>query len=407
MSIQSEIDRLAAAKASIAASLQAMGVEPPEGTTLDQYAAQLAAIAAAAPWLPLAGGTMTGPLHLSSAPEDDNEAATKGYVDEKSGGLALGSAPIAFPEGLGYDVCYGNGRFVAVGNGRIGYSRNGADWTEVDDLGPDLDASTLLRICYGNGVFVAGGTDWISDSQILYSSNGAEWKAGAFSGESVLLSSAICFGGGKFIAFAAEDAKIAVSGDGATWETHDLTISGSGIGALRILGCAYGNGRFVAVSEYGDVIYSTDGLNWDMASNSYSFNMPSITFYSGRFFIAGLGEIFSSIDGNEFSPVLGVPSTEDWSRIFALEQGLVAIDESRKTGSCIFSEDGLTWTERTLPGSARRTCAAYGNGKSVLLSQDGVEAVSGDGKTWSAARPVLTLGDDDVTSEVALALSFQ
>jgi len=40
MSIQGEIDRLSAAKASIAASLQAMGIEPPEGTTLEQYAAQ-------------------------------------------------------------------------------------------------------------------------------------------------------------------------------------------------------------------------------------------------------------------------------------------------------------------------------------------------------------------------------
>lgn len=64
MSIQGEIDRLSAAKASIAASLQSMGVTPPEGTTLEQYAAQLAAIASSAPWLPLSGGTMTGNLDL-------------------------------------------------------------------------------------------------------------------------------------------------------------------------------------------------------------------------------------------------------------------------------------------------------------------------------------------------------
>lgn len=148
MSIQSEIDRLSAAKASIAASLQAMGIEPPEGTTLDQYAAQLAAIATAAPWLsipgggtmqmgeslgdgpytievtedgeggdlsaeyvgysntgsgleatnvqeaidelagkgggeylPLTGGTMTGPLTLSGLPTSENHAANKQYVD--------------------------------------------------------------------------------------------------------------------------------------------------------------------------------------------------------------------------------------------------------------------------------------------------------------------------------------
>lgn len=94
MSIQSEIDRLTAAKNSIAASLEDMGIEPPAGTTLDQYAAQLAAIAASAPWLPLSGGTLTGTLNLSNglnmydskisnlaAPTADTDAATKGYTD--------------------------------------------------------------------------------------------------------------------------------------------------------------------------------------------------------------------------------------------------------------------------------------------------------------------------------------
>lgn len=84
MSIASEIDRLTAAKNSIASSLQTMGVEPPEGTTLDQYAAQLAAIAASAPWLPLAGGTMTGALTLNGNPSADNQAANKEYVDSKA-----------------------------------------------------------------------------------------------------------------------------------------------------------------------------------------------------------------------------------------------------------------------------------------------------------------------------------
>ena len=78
MSIQGEIGRLSAAKASIAASLQAMGVDPPSGTTLEQYAAQLAA---AAPWLSLTGGTMTGPIVLNGPPTDENHAANKQYVD--------------------------------------------------------------------------------------------------------------------------------------------------------------------------------------------------------------------------------------------------------------------------------------------------------------------------------------
>lgn len=92
MSIQGEIGRLSAAKASIAASLQAMGVDPPSGTTLEQYAAQLAAIAAAAPWLSLTGGTMTGPIVLNGPPTDENHAANKQYVDEHAGArVILGS----------------------------------------------------------------------------------------------------------------------------------------------------------------------------------------------------------------------------------------------------------------------------------------------------------------------------
>ena len=58
-----------------------MGVDPPSGTTLEQYATQLAAIAAAAPWLSLTGGTMTGPIVLNGPPTDENHAANKQYVD--------------------------------------------------------------------------------------------------------------------------------------------------------------------------------------------------------------------------------------------------------------------------------------------------------------------------------------
>lgn len=96
MSIQGEIDRLSAAKASIAASLQAMGVEPPSGTTLEQYAAQLAAIATAAPWLSIpGGGTMQMGESLGEGPytievtEDgeggDLSAEQVGYNNEGTG----------------------------------------------------------------------------------------------------------------------------------------------------------------------------------------------------------------------------------------------------------------------------------------------------------------------------------
>lgn len=97
MSIQGEIDRLSAAKASIAASLQAMGVEPPSGTTLEQYAAQLAAIATAAPWLSIpGGGTMQmgeslgdGPYTIEVTEDGEGGALTAEQVGYSNMGSGL------------------------------------------------------------------------------------------------------------------------------------------------------------------------------------------------------------------------------------------------------------------------------------------------------------------------------
>lgn len=97
MSIQGEIDRLSAAKASIAASLQAMGVEPPSGTTLEQYAAQLAAIATAAPWLSIpGGGTMQmgeslgdGPYTIEVTEDGEGGALTAEQVGYSNMGIGL------------------------------------------------------------------------------------------------------------------------------------------------------------------------------------------------------------------------------------------------------------------------------------------------------------------------------
>lgn len=97
MSIQGEIDRLSAAKASIAASLQAMGIAPPEGTTLEQYAAQLAAIATAAPWLSISGGgTMQmgeslggGPYTIEVTEDGEGGALTAEQVGYSNTGSGL------------------------------------------------------------------------------------------------------------------------------------------------------------------------------------------------------------------------------------------------------------------------------------------------------------------------------
>ena len=46
-------------------------------------------------------------------------------------------------------ICYGNGKFVAVGNnGKIAYSTDGINWTEVSNS--KFEGYHIMSICYGN-----------------------------------------------------------------------------------------------------------------------------------------------------------------------------------------------------------------------------------------------------------------
>lgn len=67
-------------------AIQAAGSATAAQNSANAAAASAAAAAvSAAGKLPLAGGTMTGPLILNAAPTATNGAATKGYVDTKAG----------------------------------------------------------------------------------------------------------------------------------------------------------------------------------------------------------------------------------------------------------------------------------------------------------------------------------
>lgn len=135
MSIQGEIDRLSAAKASIAASLQSMGVTPPEGTTLEQYAAQLAAIASSAPWLPLSGGTMTGDITLKD----------KGFIENAKGTLGFDGVMIGQNNPASGASGYGR---LEVQCGRIifvPYSEEASKYVSLSPNGFNLNGIDILN----------------------------------------------------------------------------------------------------------------------------------------------------------------------------------------------------------------------------------------------------------------------
>jgi hypothetical protein len=150
-------------------------------------------------------------------------------------------------------VAYGNGRFVAVGNGgTILTSPDGVSWTQRTSG----TIYPLYGVAYGNGTFVAVGgyfdyygfSDYMSSaSTILTSTDGVNWTRRTSGTDNRLLG--VTYGNGLFVAVG-KDGTILTSPDGVSWtqrtspEKRDL------------LSVAYGNGTFVAVGDWGTILTS-------------------------------------------------------------------------------------------------------------------------------------------------------
>lgn len=93
-----------------------------------------------------------------------------------------------------YAVAYGNGKFVAVGNGYSFYSSDGVNWTSSNLTG------AYSGITYGNGKYVAVGTN----GKVACSSDGKNWSTNVLmSGYKSWSFYSVTYATNRFIAIAA------------------------------------------------------------------------------------------------------------------------------------------------------------------------------------------------------------
>ena len=143
-------------------------------------------------------------------------------------------------------ICYGNGKYVAVGgSGKMAYSIDAVNWTSVTDS--KFGSSDIYSVCYGDGKFVAAGLD----GKIARSSDGINWTLVSDSKFDSSVVNSVCYGDGKFVAVGGSG-KMAYSSDGITW----TAVSDSRLGSAWIFSVCYGNGKFVAGGDSGKMAYS-------------------------------------------------------------------------------------------------------------------------------------------------------
>jgi photosystem II stability/assembly factor-like uncharacterized protein len=168
------------------------------------------------------------------------------FIMTSDDGKTWGEAVSIAGKNLLRRVCYGNDRFVAVGDrGRRASSKDAKEWIDT----PDVKAiDTLIDVTFGNGIFVGVGLHGLRMS----SEDGIKWSE-RLAGEEGEHINSVIWTGDKFVAVG--QGATYFSPDGRKWErTPNLNAP---------LIAVAGDGVFVGSNWKGRLLRSPDAVKWD------------------------------------------------------------------------------------------------------------------------------------------------
>jgi hypothetical protein len=209
--------------------------------------------------------------------------------------------PLSGASGLLYDIAFGNGVYVAVGQQLtspyyrcvVYTSTDGIVWTEHDDTSIALNS---YSVAFGGGKFCRIDNYGIAGTSL----DGVTWTA-----HSQIQSTSLCrkvqYLNGKFWACFPWN----------VWSASDPTgawVQGSIGGGYNCRDIAFGNGVYVAVGVHtvyaanqGWTAVSVDGVNWIAADLGGESAVTGITFANGTFAACGAsGKVYFSGNGSGF-----------------------------------------------------------------------------------------------------------
>lgn len=307
------------------------------------------------------------------------------------------------------DIAYGNGAFVAVAQGRVAYSENGIDWTEID-----LQNSGMVcySVAFGNGKFVATGAGY---KDYYYSEDGINWTKGKLPLQGTWF---VANGNGRFVAVShgSNGDTVLYSEDGVNWTSTPMTVeleSGSHWEAVRFV-----NDRFIALASYQISAYSKDGVNWTKITLPSSTNYQDAAYYNdiaygnGKYVAVGRRAISYSEDGINWTKASAPTTEEGWFSVTYGGGRFVAISYNHLTttqsGLYAYSEDGINWKTNSVPNNCVWKCVHYEKGRFIMVGEGTGISISTDGINWVRNVSSLTkLKGDDITLEVFISAELQ
>jgi hypothetical protein len=276
--------------------------------------------------------------------------------------------------------------FIATGeNGLRAFSRDGRTWTHRRT---DREGVLLQYVAFLDGRCLAAGR-YGGDRLAFVTGDGVKWEPVKIEGQPYATRlDAVYVAGGRFHAVLFEDrTKFGAisSADGKTWQPRRSILSDWK--ALRfdahLRRFAVGNGRVVAVGDYGARLVQAPGADkFEAVQKAQAKDtLIDIAFGNGVFVGGGLhGLRMRSKDGLEWTDrAVGEEGEHINSMIFDGKR-FVGIGQ----GATYFSPDGVKWTQT--PNTNAPTVAAFGDGVYVGSVWPGKLLRSTDAVHWQAVQ---------------------
>ena len=296
------------------------------------------------------------------------------------------------------DICFGNGRYIIVGDGHLTtycnslteftYDNN-EDYSVYEDFLSNNITGVILKECwstsytdifkksypksiaFGNSKFIA-----IDDSKAAYSTNGKTWNKLDITGDYSLNN--ITFGNNSFL-ISCNSGNALYSDDGDVWQiVNDIQFGSSNVNAI-----IYGLDKFVAVGDDGKISYSSTGLIWTLV-NTVSLgtdSLRSIAYGNNTFVAVGdLGKLIYSFDGIIWTKInLNINNENITNIIFG--NGVFVTTTNQGRG--LYSTDGMNWVNIHDLKLKNVVYLTFGNGNFIALDNDGCGSFSSDGVYWT------------------------
>jgi hypothetical protein len=328
-------------------------------------------------------GNAVSPKFIAVAKDSNVGAYSSNGIDWLETTLPTATGPGASNQytAIAYGTVNGVGYFIAVAreSTTAAYSTDGITW----GTGNLQEVADWSDIAYGNGTFVAiAESDSSTSIRALTSNGGATWSAGTVASGA----KAIAYGGTRFVVVEGNFSdSVAYSTNGSTWTVTTLPANDDSAESNWV-DIAYGNGRYVAISDSSAMAaYSFDGATWYKSNLPADAEWTSVRYGQGVFYATTYGSIAASS-----------PDGVTWTLRDATYQEIDIIATAKDTNA--------GYIARTLPHTAYWTDVIWDGAKFIAIGHDnGVTplafgASSADGETWTTVSLPLVSSQFEYTA---------